>query len=140
MNAREFELVPAPDVAATVIQAIRARPETCAPIVLNRARRSFSGGRAVSALPVAGNHGQDNVVLMFFELQNELDALKFIADAEVDGGSGTEKVHRFRRGTGPGFDILEVKASFFLLQKYSHRDSDTALAALIHRSCAVNRR
>ena len=129
-----------PDVAATAIEAIRARSETCAPIVLNRARRPFSGGRAVGALPVAGNHREDNVVLMFLELQDELDALEFVAHAEVDGCSGTEKVHRFRRGTGPGFDILEVKASFFLLQKYSHRDSYTALTALIHRSCPVNPR
>ena len=66
------------------------------------------------------HHGQDDVVLMLLEFQDELNAFEFVADTEVNGGGGAQEIHGFGTSTGPGFNVLEVKASFFLLQKYSH--------------------
>ena len=91
-------------------------------------------------LRMSGNHRENDIVLMFFELQDELNTFQLIKDAKINRRGGTEEIHRFSSGTGPGINVLEVKASFFLLQKYSHRDSYTALTALIHRSCPVNPR
>ena len=57
---------------------------------------------------------------MFFEFEHELDAFEFVAHAEINGRGRTQKIHRLGSVACPGFDVLEVKASFFLLQKYSH--------------------
>jgi hypothetical protein len=86
---------------------------------------------------MGGDHGEDDVVLVFFEFEDELDAFELVEDAEIDRGGGTEEIHGFGGGTGPGINFLEVKASFFLLQKYSHCAAYTALTALIHRTCPM---
>ena len=75
---------------------------------------------------MSSNDWEYDVVLVFFEFQDELDSFKLVEDAEVDGGGGAEEIHRFSSGTGPGINVLEVKASFFLLQKYSHCAAYTA--------------
>jgi hypothetical protein len=79
-----------------------------------------TAGRAL-AWSVRGYNGEDDVVLVFFELEDELDAFELVEDAKVDCGGRTEEVHGFGSGTSPGTNVLKVKASFFLLQKYSHR-------------------
>ena len=63
---------------------------------------------------------QDDIVFLFFKLQNQLHPIELIADAKIDGCGGTEEVHRLSAAVRPGINIFKVKASFFLLKKYSH--------------------
>jgi len=88
---------------------------------------------------MSGFHGQDDIVLLFLEFQDHLEPGELILDAEVDGGGGTEKIHRFRTGARPGTYIFEIKARLFLLKKYSHtllggRRELTSLAEPIPRA------
>ena len=79
-----------------------------------------SGGGPLAAKAGGGDDWQDDVVVFFFKLQHELNALELIGDTKVDGSGGTEKIHGLGAPARPGIDILEVKASRFLLKKYSH--------------------
>ena len=65
-------------------------------------------------------HGKDNVVFLFVELEDELDSGELINRAEVNCGGGTEKIHGFDADGSPGTDVLEIKASCFLLKQNSH--------------------
>jgi hypothetical protein len=63
---------------------------------------------------------QDDVVLLFLELEDELHSFEPVPGTEIDGGSRTEKIHSFRTIARPRLNIFKIKAGLFLLKKYSH--------------------
>ncbi len=84
----------------------------------------MSGSRrragTVNSIIVGSNYGQNDIVLLLFEFEDKLNSGELVGDAEVDGGRGTDKVHRVSAPSRPGVNVFKIKASFFLLKKYSH--------------------
>src|SRR6267378_5372990 len=54
---------------------------------------SRQGTGPFDAVIVGSNYWQDDIVLLLFELEDELDVGKLVGDAKVDGRSGADKVH-----------------------------------------------
>ena len=68
--------------------------------------RRGTGRRASGAWPIGRKiahreHGKNNVVFLFVELEDELDSRQLIDRAEVDRGGGTEKIHGFQADASP---------------------------------------
>src|SRR6266851_4880391 len=81
--------------------------------------------RASGAWPIGGKiaqreHGKNNIVFLFVELEDELNPGQLIDRTEVDRGGGTDKIHGFQADASPGTNVLEVKASCLLLKQNSH--------------------
>src|SRR5256885_5355748 len=75
------------------------------------------------AVPVtrrAMKNRQDDVIFLFFELEDELNAFEFVASAKIDCSRRAEKIHSVGTVARPRFNVLEIKAGLFLLKKYSH--------------------
>src|SRR5436309_1096587 len=83
-------------------------------------RQPPSWAQSIGGYATRGDHGQNNVVLLFVEFQDELDTGKFVRGAKVDGRGGANEVHGFQADASPGSNVLEVKTGFFLLKQYSH--------------------
>src|SRR5690349_15053812 len=66
-------------------------------------------------------HRQHDVVFLFIEFEDQLDAGELIRHTEVDGRGRADEIHPFGAMTDPRPNVFEVEARLFLLQKYSHR-------------------
>jgi hypothetical protein len=86
---------------------------------MNRGHPSLGICRAIPRRLDGGNR-EHNVISVLFEFQDQLDRFKLIGDAKIYCRRGTEEIHCVGAFTGPRIDIFEVKAGFFLLNKYSH--------------------
>jgi len=69
-------------------------------------------------------HRKNNVVLLFGELENELNSGQLINRAEVDRRCGADKIHRFQADASPGTYVLEIKARCLLLKQNSHLSAE----------------
>jgi len=90
-----------------------------AQILTLHGHRSLGIRRAISRRLDSGNW-QHDVIAVLFEFQDQLDRLELVGDAEIYCRGGTDEIHCVGAFTGPRVDIFEVKASLFLLNKYSH--------------------
>src|SRR5258706_13049444 len=95
------------------------------PMLTEKMQSPFAGRKASAqiAKPVALASGpmhyrQDDIVLLFVELEHHLHAPELVPRAKVDGCRGTEEIHTVRAVAGPGIKILEIEAGLFLLKKY----------------------
>src|SRR5262245_51522550 len=61
-----------------------------------------------------------NIVLLFFELEDELDPGDFVQDAEIDCGSGGQEIHGFAGIASPGTNVSKIKPGFLLLNQNPH--------------------
>ena len=66
-------------------------------------------------------HRQHDVLFLFIEFEDQLNASELIRHTEVDGRGRADEIHPFGAMTDPRPNVFEVKARLFLLQKYSHR-------------------
>jgi hypothetical protein len=88
------------------------------PIAGRKASAQIAEPVALASGPV--HYRQDDIVLLFVELEHHLHAPELVPRAKVDGCRGTEEIHTVRAVAGPGIKILEIEAGLFLLKKYSH--------------------
>jgi hypothetical protein len=78
-------------------------------IQFSRFRHSASSGLARTWGVVKLNlDGEDDVVALFVEFQDELDVRDFIGHAEIDSRRGAEKIHRFEGISVPRINVFEI--------------------------------
>ena len=64
---------------------------------------------------------ENNVVMVLFKLEHQLDVRNLIGGAEGEGFGGTKEVGRICGVGHPSTEFFEVKACILLLEQNSHR-------------------
>jgi len=81
---------------------------------------SCSAPRPGIVIPPVCHHGEHDVVKLFLEFQDELDAVDFVGDTKVNGLGGTDKIHRPGWLTRPVANTFHVQTRLFLLKQNPH--------------------
>ena len=87
-------------------------------------QRRASGAWSIGSQIAQREHGKNDIVFLFVELEDELNSGQLINRAEVDRGGGAEKIHGFQADASPGTNVLEVKAGGLLLKQNSHLSAE----------------
>src|SRR5688572_31732594 len=90
--------------------------------------------RRRSVIATVRHHRQHNVVKVFLEFENKLNARDLVGDAEVNRPGGTEEIHRVRRLRRPLSNVLEVEARLFFLKQNPHHGRSLSANSAWHRS------
>ena len=69
-------------------------------------------------------HRQDNIVLLLLELKDQVHVVELVSEAKINGGGGTNEVHRIGTAAHPRLDIFKIKAGLLVLEKYAHTSAD----------------
>jgi hypothetical protein len=69
-------------------------------------------------------HGQDDIVLLLLEFEDQMHVIELIVYAKIDRGGGADEVHPIGTAAHPRVDIFKIKSGLLVLEKYAHTSAD----------------